>query len=30
MKFEYSQKLKTYMEKKGMHDVMVYIQPPSG
>lgn len=30
MKFEYSQKLKDYMSKKGMSDLMVYVQPPMG
>ena len=30
MKFEYSQKLKDYMDKKGLRDVMVYLQEPSG
>ena len=30
MKFEYSQKLKDYMEKKGSRDLVVYLQPPMG
>ena len=30
MKFEYSQKLKDYMEQKDTKDLMVYLQPPMG
>ena len=30
MKFEYSEKLRQYMQKKGRHDVLVYLVPPMG
>ena len=30
MHFEYSQKLRDYMEKKGKHDLFMYVQPPMG
>ena len=30
MRIEYSDRLKEYMDKKGKHDLLMYIQPPQG
>ncbi len=30
MKFEYSEKLRQYMQKKGQSDMLVYLLPPMG
>ena len=30
MRFEYSQRLREFMDEKDKHDLLMYIQPPQG
>ena len=30
MQIRYSEKIKSYMAKKGVSDLLVYLQPPTG